>query len=59
MPIAATAMGARDQRPPEGYADIVQQHPGAEGAHHVLRAVGEIDDVQQAKMTARPRLKMA
>jgi hypothetical protein len=27
----------------------VQQHPGAKGAHHVLGAVGEVDDVEHAE----------
>jgi hypothetical protein len=27
--------------------EIGHQHPGDKGAHHVLRAMGEIDDVEQ------------
>jgi hypothetical protein len=37
------------QRPPVADAEIVQQHPRHERAQHVLRAMGEVDDVQQAE----------
>ena len=36
-----------DQRPPIADAQVIQQHPGHEGAHHELRAMGEVDDVEQ------------
>src|ERR687897_2631412 len=36
-----------DQRPPVVEAEIVEQHPGDEGAHHVLGAMGEVDDVEK------------
>ncbi len=38
--------GGEQQRLPIADAKIVQQHPGDEGAHHILRAMGEIDDVE-------------
>ena len=37
------------QRPPVTDAGLVQQKPRAERTHHVLRAVGEIDDVEEPK----------
>jgi len=39
--------GREEQRPPVPYPGFVQQEPRAERAHHVLRTVREIDDVQQ------------
>ena len=44
----------QQQRPPVADAEIVEQHPGDEGAHHVLRAVREIDDVEQAEDDRQP-----
>ena len=34
---------------PIGDAEVVEQHPGRECAHHVLRAMREIDDVEHAE----------
>ena len=42
------------QRRPIIDAEILQQHIGDEGAHHVLRAVGEIDDVEHAENDGEP-----
>ena len=42
-------IGARTSAPQYGMPSIGEQHPGTEGAHHVLRAVREVDDVHQAK----------
>ncbi len=39
--------GRDDQRRKIADAEIVEQHPGDEGAHHEERAMGEIDDVEQ------------
>src|SRR6185437_1102800 len=36
-----------DQRRPIADAEPVEQEPGAERAHHVLRAMGEVDDVEK------------
>ena len=35
------------QRPPIADAEPLQQEPGAERAQHVLRAMREVDDVEQ------------
>ena len=48
-PDRADEQRRHDQRDPVVDAEIIQQHPGREGAHHELRAVSEIDDVQQAE----------
>ena len=37
------------QRGPERHVEHAEQQPGGEGAHHVLRAVREVDDVQHAE----------
>ncbi|KAG1376874.1 hypothetical protein G6F59_018223 [Rhizopus arrhizus] len=37
------------KRRPVVHAQVVQQHPGQERARRVLRAMGEVDDVQQAE----------
>ena len=37
------------QRRPERHVEHAQQQPGGEGAHHELRAVREVDDVQHAE----------
>ena len=34
---------------PIAHAGVVQQHPCGEGAHHVLGAVREVDDVEHAE----------
>ena len=44
-----------DQRRPIADAEIGEQHPGHEGAHHVLRAMGEIDDVEKAEDDGQPK----
>src|SRR6202041_2324610 len=43
-----------DQRRPVVDAEILQQQIGREGAHHVLSAVGEIDDVEHAENDRKP-----
>ena len=43
-----------DQRRPVIDAQILQQHISDERAHHVLRAVGEIDDVEHAEDDGKP-----
>ncbi len=43
------------QRPPVVQAQVLHQPPGDEGAQHVLRAVGKVDDVQQAKNDGQPQ----
>ena len=42
------------QRPPVAETEILQQKPRAESAHHVQRAVGKIDDVEQAENHGQP-----
>ncbi len=37
------------QRQPVVDAQVVQSEPGTEGAEHVLGAMGEVDDVEQAE----------
>ena len=37
------------QRSPERHIEVAEQQPCGEGAHHVLRAVREVDDVQHAE----------
>ena len=44
-----------DQGTPIGDAEVREQHPGTEGAHHVLGAVREVDDVHQAKDDGEPQ----
>jgi hypothetical protein len=46
--------GRERQRPPVAQAEIVQQRPGDEGAEHVLRAMGEVDDVEKAEDDRQP-----
>src|SRR3546814_279415 len=43
------------QGPPIADAEIGQQHPGRERAQHVLRAMSEIDDVEQAENDRKPQ----
>ena len=43
------------QRAPIGNAEIVQQHPRTERAHHVLRAVREVDDVHEPEDHRQPQ----
>ena len=45
----------QDQRPPVVQAEIVERHPRRERTHHVLGAVGEVDDVQQAEDDGEPQ----
>jgi len=42
------------ERPPVAQPQPVQQQIGAERSHHVLRAVREVDDVQQAEDHRQP-----
>ena len=43
------------QRFPVIDAEMLQQEIGGKGAHHVLRAVGEIDDVEHAEDDGKPQ----
>ena len=43
-----------DERRPVIDAEILQQQIGGEGAHHVQRTVGEIDDVEHAEDNGKP-----
>src|SRR3546814_21048431 len=43
------------QGPPIADAEIGQQHPGRERAQHVLRAMSEVDDVEQAENDRKPQ----
>ena len=43
-----------EQRPPVAEPDLLQQEVGHEGAHHVLGAVGEVDDVEQPEDDRQP-----
>jgi len=38
-----------DQRGPVADAEPIQQKPGAKRAEHILRAMGEVDDVEKAE----------
>src|SRR3546814_5501691 len=40
---------SEQQGPPIADAEIGQQHPGGERAQHVLRAMSEVNDVEQAE----------
>ena len=42
------------QRFPIADAEILQHQIGGEGAHHVLRPVGEVDDVKHAENDREP-----
>ena len=44
----------QEQRPPVAEPGVLQQELGDEGAHHVLGAVGEVDDVEQAEDDREP-----
>ena len=44
----------QDESPPEAEAEVVEQHPGDEGAHHVLGAMREVDDVEEAEDDRQP-----
>ena len=52
-----------EERPPVPDAEVVEAHPRRERAHHVLGAVGEIDDVEHAedhgKAQAEQRIERA
>ena len=41
--------GRDEERPPVAEPRVLQEEPRGEGAHHVLGAVGEVDDVEQAE----------
>src|SRR5215216_1853225 len=43
-----------DEGPPVAETKPVEQHPGDEGAHHVLGAVGEVDDVEEPEDDCEP-----
>src|SRR5690606_12269600 len=43
-----------DQRPPVADPEILQQHPGDKGAHHVKCAMREIDDVEKTENNGEP-----
>ena len=47
--------GGQDQRAPIADAEIIQQHPGGESAHHELRAMREIDHVEHAEDHREPQ----
>ena len=44
-----------NQRHPVVHAEIAQCHPGEEGAQHVHRPLGEVDDLQQAEDDGQPQ----
>ena len=44
----------QQQGPPVADPGELQQEPGREGAHHVLRAVREVDDVQEPEDHGEP-----
>jgi hypothetical protein len=44
-----------DERCPIIESEILQQHIGDERAHHILRAVGEIDDIEHAENDGKPK----
>src|SRR2546428_54164 len=46
--------GRHNERGPVVEADILQQEKGHKGAHHVLGAMGEIDDVEHAEDHGQP-----
>ena len=43
-----------DERPPVAEPGILQQEERGEGAHHVLGAMGEVDDVEHAEDDGEP-----
>src|SRR5690606_25921943 len=47
----------QDEGPPIVYAGILQRHVGRKGSHHVLGAVSEIDDVQEAEDHSQAQAK--
>src|SRR5215203_5401008 len=49
--------GSDQQRPPISDAGQMQEEIGAERAHHVERAMGEIDDVEHAEDHGEPETK--
>ena len=53
-PMMPTTIGATIKRRPVADAGILQQQIGGEGAHHVLGAVREIDDVEHAEDDGEP-----
>src|ERR1017187_6185318 len=50
----ADQYGRDDERRPIAEPGILQQEIGGEGAHHVLGAVAEIDDVEHAENHGQP-----
>ena len=54
MPVTPTTIGAMTQRPPVAEPEILQQEERDEGAHHVLGAVREVDDVEHAEDHGEP-----
>ena len=44
-----------DQRFPVADADVLKQQIGGKRAHHILRAVGEVDDVEHAEDHGKPK----
>jgi hypothetical protein len=46
--------GCDQQRPPVAQARPLQAEVRGEGAHHVLGAVGEVDDIEQAEDHREP-----
>jgi hypothetical protein len=53
-PNSADQQRGEQQGHPVVDAELVERHPGHEGAHHVLGAVGEVDDVEQAEDDRQP-----
>jgi hypothetical protein len=49
MPVAPTTIGGEDERPPVADAGVTATEIRAERAHHVLGAVREVDDVEEAE----------
>src|SRR6185436_2118674 len=52
---ASSARSRRRSRPSVVHAELVEQKPGAERAHHVLRAVREVDDVEEPEDDGEPK----
>src|SRR5690606_10211132 len=47
--------GGHEQHDPVVQPQVLQAHPGDEGPQHVERAVGEVDDVEQAEDDGQPQ----
>src|SRR3546814_6258096 len=45
--------GSDDESEPVAQSGVSQDEPRDEGSHHVLRAVGEVDDVEQDRKSTR------